>query len=55
MNAAVALSERYLPFRRFPDKAIDLMDEAAGCKRMENGKLLTAGDIARTLSRMRCV
>ncbi len=52
VNAAVALSERYLPFRRFPDKAIDLMDEAAGCKRMENGKLLTAGDIARTLSRM---
>lgn len=52
ISAAVALSERYLPFRRFPDKAIDLIDEAAGSKRMEGGKRLTAADVARTLGRM---
>ena len=48
----MALSERYLPFRRFPDKAIDLIDESAGSKRMEGGKRLTAADVARTLGRM---
>ena len=52
ISAAVALSERYLPFRRFPDKAIDLLDESAGSKRMEGGKRLTAADVARTLGRM---
>ena len=52
ISAAVALSERYLPFRRFPDKAIDLIDESAGSKRMEGGKRLTAADVARTLGRM---
>ena len=52
ISAAVALSERDLPFRRFPDKAIDLIDEAAGSKRMEGGKRLTAADVARTLGRM---
>jgi ATP-dependent Clp protease ATP-binding subunit ClpB len=33
--AAVKLSARYLPDRRLPDKAIDLMDEAASRLRME--------------------
>ncbi len=32
---AVTLSDRYLPMRRFPDKAIDLMDEAASRLKME--------------------
>ena len=52
ISAAVAWSERYLPFRCLPDKAIDLIDEAAGSKRMEGGKRLTAADVARTLGRM---
>ena len=33
--AAVELSERYIPNRYLPDKAIDLMDEAAAKLRME--------------------
>lgn len=33
LDAAVALSGRYLPQRRFPDKAVDLMDEAAALTR----------------------
>ena len=33
--AAAALSDRYIPGRQLPDKAIDLMDEAASRLRME--------------------
>ena len=32
LQAAVTLSARYLPQRRLPDKAIDLMDEAAAAQ-----------------------
>lgn len=35
LEAAVALSRRYLPDRFLPDKAIDLMDEAASAVRLE--------------------
>ena len=35
LEAAVRLSQRYLPDRFLPDKAIDLMDEAASRVRME--------------------
>ena len=35
IRAAVLLSDRYIPDRRLPDKAIDLMDEAAASVRME--------------------
>lgn len=35
MDAAVALSVRYLADRRLPDKAIDLIDEAASLVRLE--------------------
>ncbi len=36
LEAAVELSRRYLPARHLPDKAIDLMDEAAARVRMED-------------------
>lgn len=35
INAAVRLSARYIPDRRLPDKAIDLIDEAGSKARME--------------------
>ena len=35
MEAAVSLSVRYLPDRRLPDKAIDLLDEAASQARLQ--------------------
>lgn len=37
LTAAVELAGRYLPQRRFPDKAVDLMDEAAALERLEPG------------------
>ena len=36
MDSAVKLSKRYLPERKFPDKAIDLIDEACSRKRLEH-------------------
>ncbi len=35
ISAAVELSVRYVPSKRLPDKAIDLLDEAASAKRIE--------------------
>ena len=40
LESAVALSARYLPDRFLPDKAIDLMDEAASCARLNAKKAL---------------
>ncbi len=37
--AAVTLSQRYLPDRNLPDKAIDLMDEAASCVKIHGEQL----------------
>ena len=39
LHAAVYLSSRYIPDRRLPDKAIDLIDEAASLIRMQIGSL----------------
>ncbi len=39
LKAAVELSVRYLPDRRLPDKAVDLMDEAASRARLGSGEL----------------
>jgi ATP-dependent Clp protease ATP-binding subunit ClpB len=39
LHAAVFLSTRYIPDRRLPDKAIDLIDEAASLIRMQIGSL----------------
>ncbi len=57
IHAAVELSVRYLPGRCLPDKAIDLLDEAAAAARItpENGaeqkKALAPADIARVVSK----
>lgn len=53
INAAVSLSARYLPGRFLPDKAIDLMDEAASKVRSSaqpGEKQVNAGDIAKVMS-----
>lgn len=39
LHAAVFLSSRYIPDRRLPDKAIDLIDEAASLIKMQIGSL----------------
>jgi ATP-dependent Clp protease ATP-binding subunit ClpB len=39
LHAAVFLSARYIPDRRLPDKAIDLIDEAGSLIRMQIGSL----------------
>ena len=35
MRRAVELSERYMPDRRLPDKAIDVIDEAGAFQRLQ--------------------
>lgn len=57
IKSAVNLSIRYLPEKRLPDKAIDLIDEACSGKSVENGslrescsKILTEEDVAKVLS-----
>ncbi len=45
LHAAVLLSSRYIPDRRLPDKAIDLIDEAASMIRMQIGSLPLPIDI----------
>lgn len=46
VTAAAEYSHRYISGRYLPDKAIDLMDEAASAKRMSGGKTVTDRDIA---------
>ena len=41
LSAAVTLSVRYLPERFLPDKALDLLDEAAASKRVEEHRVRT--------------
>jgi len=48
--AAVRLSARFIPERRLPDKAFDLLDEAAAMVAMRGGTIVTADDIARIVS-----
>ncbi|MFZ4099830.1 MAG: ATP-dependent Clp protease ATP-binding subunit [Chlamydiia bacterium] len=53
LTAAVMLSVRYIPDRRLPDKAIDLIDEAASLIRMQLGSRPLPIDIKeRELSQM---
>ncbi|WP_294500548.1 ATP-dependent Clp protease ATP-binding subunit [uncultured Gemmiger sp.] len=53
IHAAVELSVRYLPGRYLPDKAIDLLDEAAAAARIggRGGAALAPADIAHVVSR----
>ena len=54
IHAAVELSVRYLPGRYLPDKAIDLLDEAAARRIADasgNRRALTPADIARVVSK----
>lgn len=55
IHAAVELSVRYLPGRYLPDKAIDLLDEAAAARRIADAsgghRVLTPADIARVVSK----
>ena len=52
LTAAVALSVRYLPDRRLPDKAVDLVDEAASLTRLTEGfaPLVTGEAVASVVS-----
>ena len=44
MNAAIALTQRYMPNRRLPDKAIDVLDQA--CARYRMKRLVAKSDPA---------
>ena len=45
LKAAVELSVRYLPDRRLPDKAIDLIDEAGAARRLAGGQKVSVQHI----------
>jgi ATP-dependent Clp protease ATP-binding subunit ClpA len=45
LKAAVELSLRYLPDRRLPDKAIDLLDEAGAARRLAGGSTVNVQHI----------
>ncbi len=52
--AAATLSDRYIPARQLPDKAIDLIDEAASRLRMEiDSSPVEIDELRRTVDRMR--
>ena len=52
--AAAALSDRYIPSRQLPDKAIDLVDEAASRLRMEiDSRPVEIDELQRAVDRMR--
>jgi ATP-dependent Clp protease ATP-binding subunit ClpC len=40
VKSAISLAGRYLPYRNFPDKALDLIDEACSCMVLEEFVLL---------------
>ncbi len=50
IDAAVAMSARFLPERRLPDKAFDVLDEAAAMVSMREGATVEATDVARVVS-----
>ncbi|MDD2956499.1 MAG: ATP-dependent Clp protease ATP-binding subunit [Oscillospiraceae bacterium] len=54
LEAAVDLSIRYLPERRLPDKAIDLIDEAAARLRLQNFSMPEEYRILENKARLLC-
>jgi ATP-dependent Clp protease ATP-binding subunit ClpA len=52
LRAAVELSQRYLPERRLPDKAIDLLDEAGAARRLAGGTSVTTQHIEAVLAQI---
>ena len=52
VHSCVGMAERYINDRYLPDKAIDLMDEAASCCNMENKKLIEYSELSRKLERL---
>jgi len=50
LDAAIELSVRYIADRFLPDKAIDLVDEAAARVRVNGGGLVSAEDVAQVVS-----
>ena len=50
LDAACTLSVRYINDRFLPDKAIDLLDEAAASVRVRAGDAVDAADVARVVS-----
>jgi ATP-dependent Clp protease ATP-binding subunit ClpA len=50
LSACVDLAGRYLPARRFPDKAIDLMDEAGAAASLTGRATATVADVADVLA-----
>ena len=52
VRRCVVMAERYITDRFLPDKAIDLMDEAASCCNMENKELIEYSELSRKLERL---
>ena len=54
LDTSIDLSERFLPDRFFPDKAIDVIDEAGAYERLQTRprRRIGANEIARTVARM---
>lgn len=50
LTAALELSQRYITDRFLPDKAIDLVDEAAAKTHVAGGRLVTAEDVSEVVS-----
>ncbi|MGN0195996.1 MAG: AAA family ATPase [Candidatus Cryptobacteroides sp.] len=51
VESAVRLGVRYIPDRRLPDKAIDLLDEASSDVRLSGGSEVTGNDIRTVITR----
>ncbi len=50
LSACVRLSIRYLPERRLPDKALDLLDEACADASLDSSDVVTASIVARVVA-----
>lgn len=53
IEEAIRLSVRYIPERFLPDKALDLLDEAAATVNFRGGRVVSRVDIARVIERLK--